>query len=106
MHSVRIKPTKLILIGTRTTYQATGDAGSVLHIALWGYQTYLPVDESYMVVCSVFRDMSAGESYIVVRNSCGIFNEASSDIPFVNIIFCYKSGNLRYDNVLAENIRL
>ena len=27
MHSVRLEPTKLILIGTRTTYQATGDAG-------------------------------------------------------------------------------
>ena len=26
MHSVRLEPTKLILIGTRTTYQATGDA--------------------------------------------------------------------------------
>ena len=28
MHSVGLEPTKLILIGTRTTYQATGDAGS------------------------------------------------------------------------------
>ena len=27
MHSVRLEPTKLILTGTRTTYQATGDAG-------------------------------------------------------------------------------
>ena len=26
MHSVRLEPTKLILIGTRTTYQAAGDA--------------------------------------------------------------------------------
>ena len=26
MHSVRLEPTKLILIGTRTTYQATGEA--------------------------------------------------------------------------------
>ena len=26
-HSVRLEPTKLILIGTRATYQATGDAG-------------------------------------------------------------------------------
>ena len=26
--SVRLEPTKLILTGTRTTYQATGDAGS------------------------------------------------------------------------------
>ena len=25
MHSVRIEPTKLILVGTRTTYQATGE---------------------------------------------------------------------------------
>ena len=27
MHSVRIEPAKLILVGTRITYQATGDAG-------------------------------------------------------------------------------
>ena len=27
MHSMRLEPTKLILVGTRTTYQATGDAG-------------------------------------------------------------------------------
>ena len=27
MHSVRLEPTKLIFIGTRTTFQATGDAG-------------------------------------------------------------------------------
>ena len=27
MHSVRIEPTKLILVGTRITYQATRDAG-------------------------------------------------------------------------------
>ena len=27
MHSVRLEPAKLILVGTRTTYQATGDAG-------------------------------------------------------------------------------
>ena len=27
MHSVRIEPMKLFLVGTRITYQATGDAG-------------------------------------------------------------------------------
>ena len=27
MHSVRIEPTQLIVVGTRTTYQATGVAG-------------------------------------------------------------------------------
>ena len=27
VHSARIEPTKLILVGTRKTYQATGDAG-------------------------------------------------------------------------------
>ena len=27
MNPMRLEPTKLILIGTRTTYQATGDAG-------------------------------------------------------------------------------
>ena len=30
MHSVKLEPTKLILIGTRTTYQATGDAGVMI----------------------------------------------------------------------------
>ena len=27
MHSVGLEPANLVLIGTRTTYQATGDAG-------------------------------------------------------------------------------
>ena len=31
MHSVGLQPTKLILAGTRTTYQATGDAGMGYH---------------------------------------------------------------------------
>ena len=29
MHSVRIELAKMILVGTRITYQATGDAGPV-----------------------------------------------------------------------------
>ena len=29
MHSVRLEPTKLVLIGSRTTYQATGSYQSV-----------------------------------------------------------------------------
>ena len=33
MHSVRIESTKLILVGTRITYQATGDAGQYVQIA-------------------------------------------------------------------------
>ena len=32
MHSVRLEPTKLIWIGTRTTYQATGDAGIICYL--------------------------------------------------------------------------
>ena len=32
MHSVRLEPTKLILMSTRTTYQATGDAGLVFMV--------------------------------------------------------------------------
>ena len=32
MHSVRLEPTKLSFTGTRTTYQATGDAGYVRYI--------------------------------------------------------------------------
>ena len=38
MHSVRLEPTKLILIGTRTTYQATGDAslsGEIISTSLY-----------------------------------------------------------------------
>ena len=30
MHSARLDPTKLIFVGTRTTYQATGDADGLL----------------------------------------------------------------------------
>ena len=32
VHSVRIEPAKLILVGTRRTYQATGDAGAICHL--------------------------------------------------------------------------
>ena len=32
MHSVRLEPTKLFLVGTRTTYQATGDAGELYQV--------------------------------------------------------------------------
>ena len=35
MHSVRLEPTKLMLIGTRTTYQATGDAVSRVYGTVW-----------------------------------------------------------------------
>ena len=38
VHSVRIEPTKLILVGTRITYQATGDA-CVLLILILRYNT-------------------------------------------------------------------
>ena len=31
VHSVRLEPTKLILVGTRTTYRATGDACTSYH---------------------------------------------------------------------------
>ena len=31
MHSVRIELTKLTLVGTRITYQATGDGGMISH---------------------------------------------------------------------------
>ena len=39
MHSVRIELAKLILVGTRITYQATGDAGYVRTINT-RYDTY------------------------------------------------------------------
>ena len=32
MHSVRIELAKLILVGTRITYQATGDAGISMYV--------------------------------------------------------------------------
>ena len=35
VHSVRIEPAKLILVGTRISYQATGDAG-VLGVRMKG----------------------------------------------------------------------
>ena len=37
MHSVRLEPTKLTLLGTRTTYQATGDAGLTRRLYFGGY---------------------------------------------------------------------
>ena len=41
MHSVRLEPTKMILIGTRTTYQATGDADIKNYIFNHIYQQYM-----------------------------------------------------------------
>ena len=42
MHSVRLEPTQLILIGTRTTYyQATGYPDC---IAVWVFQQETPAD--------------------------------------------------------------
>ena len=41
MHSVRIELAKLILVGTRITYQATGDAGYVCMLFL-SLQSGLP----------------------------------------------------------------
>ena len=35
MHSVRIELAKLILVGTRITYQATGDAGMEVYIYIY-----------------------------------------------------------------------
>ena len=37
MHSVRIEPTKLILVGMRETYQAPGDAGTTAMQVVSGY---------------------------------------------------------------------
>ena len=41
VHSVRIAPTKLILVGTRIPYQATGDAGLEDNIIRYIPGTYL-----------------------------------------------------------------
>ena len=38
MHSVRIELAKLILVGTRITYQATGDAGVLLNYNIYEAQ--------------------------------------------------------------------
>ena len=35
MHSVRIELAKLILVGTRITYQATGDAIMCMELITW-----------------------------------------------------------------------
>ena len=36
VHTVRIEPTKLILVGTRITYQATGDLVTIYDYAFVG----------------------------------------------------------------------
>ena len=53
MHSVVIEATKLILVGTGTTYQATGGAGDMLHIvrvcSTFGWGTgCVPIFQSYL----------------------------------------------------------
>ena len=53
MHSVRIELTKMILVGTRITYQATGDAGCIcniyqmVYICRW-YQVYKYAEGMYI----------------------------------------------------------
>ena len=47
MHSVRIELAKLILVRTRKTYQATGDADMFLSISVWlpdNFSLWLPVN--------------------------------------------------------------
>ena len=34
VHSVRIEPMKLVLVGTRMTYQATGDATNAVYLVI------------------------------------------------------------------------
>jgi len=51
MHSVRLELTKLILIGSRTTYKATGDAG--LHIYIGKWFIGIALDEMYRALFSV-----------------------------------------------------
>ena len=52
MHSVRLEPTKLILIGTRTTYQATGAAPR--HASVFSTEYNLVVLSSYIPGVSTF----------------------------------------------------
>ena len=52
MHSVGLEPTKWILIGTRTTYQATEDAGltpskHTKNVVDWGRVHTIAVDPCY-----------------------------------------------------------
>ena len=46
MHSVGIELTKLILVGTRITYQATGDAGAMPPRKYSGVVGYVEVTHS------------------------------------------------------------
>ena len=49
VHSVRIELAKLILVGTRITYQATGDAGSIVDSNWYGMVCYgMPPRNSWL----------------------------------------------------------
>ena len=39
MHGVRLEPTELILLGTRTTYQTTADDGYAMFISVYNVAT-------------------------------------------------------------------
>ena len=78
MHSVRLAPTKLILIGTRATYQATGDAGctaAVAHIAGCKPYILLQVASSFSVahvcslggICTINTNIQVLHSVIIAR---------------------------------------
>ena len=46
VHSVRIEPAKFILVGTRITYQATGDVGYIYRI-IYKYVIHIHVSSTF-----------------------------------------------------------
>ena len=61
MHSVRLEPTKSILIGTRITYQATGDAG--IH---YKHNCQHPHNDRQIVYTRTSRDHDGHAHHILI----------------------------------------
>ena len=80
MHSVRIELAKLILVVTRITYQATGDAGWALILNYSSEARFLidPSQKKSLCVCSTNLGFSVEKMVLVlVRGTCLLYTSPS-----------------------------
>ena len=75
VHSVRIGPTKLILVGTRITYQATGATGSYIAVG-----RNCDEDSSRMSGTRVFAEDLVGLGFLQSVSYCKINANSQKNI--------------------------
>ena len=67
MHSVRLEPTKSILIGTLTTYQATGDAYNPSRVAP-AFLGAIPLNQCMIIFAVVYVGRCRAQALITSKN--------------------------------------